>query len=608
MDTLFQVMTLIAVVALAQSSAPKGEWPLPGHDTRHLAQAELPCKMSEAPKEVWSYNLGKLPYPSAMCADVDDDGEPEILYGGGPLICTTLSGQVKWTSGCGQVLAIADIDGDGRTELLTNYGPRIVSGRTGEILWARTGPPGVSGICCAKLLPDVKGLQVAVLSHEYATMTKHAQVWSFAEGCDKGKLVWGRDFDTWEHSGLTVGPFDQHTMCLISPTWGGFSAMDARDGSELMRMYWENAPGVSGLRNYGPLQITDLDGDGRPEYVVLADNIAQHIDVIALWRGSPGDHAERSKPLPAPDVPEGALASYRHGPLLWQRYFGTNYPTGDRLLKLPTYPVADVDGDGTKEIIVTVGKERWELKVYDGMTGAEKLSIPHLQAEAVVDLDGDGIPEIVARYDDALVIGDVENGKWHQRLRLRNCKLAYTQVPIPPQEANGLYKVESRPIGVQYEGKHAWVAVQDTTHDGRVDHLLLLTPGSHKAFHVTRQPIDNDLDIHVLASWGDLLAITTNDGQMRTVTAADPGRVVNSWPCSGPFVSGVSVADIDGDGINELVVSTAKGKIVALRLHIGTEEPQTVLWEVDGGPIPVPGAMARAWTHKESSCWIVEAI
>ncbi len=589
MDYTLYVIALLTIVSLAPPELARGEWPLPGHDNRHLAQAELPCNMPEAPKEVWSYDLGPLPYVAAMCADVDDDGEDEVLYRGWPLVCVSLSGEEKWRSSCGQALAIADIDGDGRTELLTS-GPRIVSGHDGQVLWTRTGPPGVSGICCAKLLPDVKGLQVAVLSHDYATMTKHAQVWSFAEGCDKAELVWGRDFDTWEHSGLTVGRFDENTMCLISPTWGGFSAMDARDGSELMRLYWENAPGVSGLRNYGPLTITDMDGDGRSEYVVLATSIAQHIDVIALWRGSPGEHSDRENPWPAPDVPRTELASYADGPLLWQRYFGTNYPTEDYLFKVPTSPIADVDGDGQKEIVATLGKERWELKVYDGMSGVEKLSLPDVEAEMVVDLDGDDVPEIIARQGDALVIGSLRQDQWLERLRVENCRLAYSKAAISPSDPAGVYVVEQRPVGVQSDTKRVWVAVQDTSGDGRADKLLFLSAGPNAAFDVIELPLDNASGLSVLAASEQSLIATTNDGQMLVM---DPqGHIAASWPCSGPFISGASVADIDGDGANEMLVGTSRGKVVALRPSVGSDQAPRLLWQADGAAVPVPGGLA----------------
>src|SRR5262245_15550085 len=56
---------------------PRGEWPMPGQNNRYLAHAELPCNLPNAPKETWSYDLGRVPIGAALCADVDDDGERE---------------------------------------------------------------------------------------------------------------------------------------------------------------------------------------------------------------------------------------------------------------------------------------------------------------------------------------------------------------------------------------------------------------------------------------------------------------------------------------------------------------------------------------------------
>ncbi len=180
-------VALVALAALGQTKPPKGEWPLPGHDNRHLAQAELPCDMASAPQEVWSYDIGSVPAGAALCADVDGDGEDEVIYGASPLVCKKLSGEELWRSGLGRVIAIADIDGDGRAELLTDSAV-VVDGRTGGVLWSRTGPGGVAGrLQVAKLLPDVKGLQIATVSTDYGTMSKHAQVWSFANGFE---FIW----------------------------------------------------------------------------------------------------------------------------------------------------------------------------------------------------------------------------------------------------------------------------------------------------------------------------------------------------------------------------------------------------------------------------------
>ena len=216
-----------------------------------------------------------------------------------------------------------------------------------------------------------------------------------------------------------------------------------------MRLYWEEAPGKSSLRNYGPLFVTQLSDPEKTEIVILAKDISQHIDVLAPWRGEPGAHAAKDNPWPAPAVPYGALASYADGPNLWRRFYGVNWPQDEFILRIPDQPVADVDGDGKKEIVVVEGREQWTLKVYDGMTGVERLSVPVAGPEATVfDLDGDGIAEIAITQAGALTIGNLRDGKFVQRAHLPGCSLARGSVMVSPERAGDVYRIETQPLAL----------------------------------------------------------------------------------------------------------------------------------------------------------------
>jgi outer membrane protein assembly factor BamB len=612
----------------ANKQRPKGEWPLPGQNNRYLSQAELPCDMPNAPDEVWSYDLGRTPIGNALCADVDDDGEMEILYGANPLICVSLAGKEKWRCSCGGILAIADVDEDGHTDLVVggaagNSGspawirggkrqkepaprpafeaaPAIIGGSDGRVLWQRTGPGvvgDVAGRCqIAKLLPQIKGLQIACVSEEFGTNSKIAQVWSFADGCENAKLVWERPFAVWEHAGSMVGRYSDDTICLMSPTWGGLVALDVRDGKDLMRLYWEEAPGKSGLRNYGPLFVTQLGGDEKPEFVILAQSISQHIDVIAPWRGSPGEFNSPAKPWPAPRVAMGELVSYSDGPNLWRRYFGTVWPQDDFIMHVPAVPVADVDGDGKKEIIVVVGKDRWELKVYEGMTGAEKLSRPIVEPSATVfDFDGDGIAEIAVQEENALVIGSFRQGRWEERAHLEGGRLWMTARQVAPARAGETFRLEQQPIAVRSGSNASWIITRHVKGDGARDELLLLDARPGAPFTFSKLPIDDAHNLQILAATGDQLIAATNDGSIRVIN--QQGQVQAQWPCGNPFVSQPAVADLDGDGVNEVVACKAGGKVAALSLPGKIGPAAKVLWEVDGSgletslPSPYPAPL-----------------
>lgn len=315
--------------------------------------------------------------------------------------------------------------------------------------------------------------------------------------------------------------------------------------------------------------------------------IAQHLDMVALWRGEPGEHSDKAKPVPAPDVPRTELAAYEDGPLVWQRYFGTNYPTEGYLLSIPPTPIADVDGDGTCEIICTVGGRQWELRVYDGMTGDEKLSLADAKAEAVFDLDGDGTPEIVARIDGELVIGSLKNGRWIERLRLPQCKLGYTKRPAAPDLPAGPHQMAHAPVSVDTPDGPAWVGWQDADGNGRADALVLLRVGDGDELEISERPLPDNDYVSVLAGSGGRLIAVSADGQMHVLDAELTQET--SWPCGSVFVSEPVVADIDGDGRNEVLVYRAEQTAVALRVSDdGTNEPREV-WSVEAGEPPREG-------------------
>jgi outer membrane protein assembly factor BamB len=286
----------------------------------------------------------------------------------------------------------------------------------------------------------------------------------------------------------------------------------------------------------------------------------------------------------------GEPVSYADGPNLWRRYFGTVWPQDEFIVQFPTQPIADVDRDGKKEIIAIVGKERWELKVYDGMTGAEKLSLPNIAPPAVVfDFDGDGTSEIAAYQNGALVIGNVNGGQWSERLRLEKARLCLTGRPVRPEREGETFRVEQQPVGHAHSGFPSWVATREAPGDGH-NEIVLIEARLGQTFSFKKLPIDGANNLQVLASTSNQLIASTSD-HMQIVSTT--GAVDAKWDCGSPFISQPAVADIDGDGFNELVACKTGGKVVALDAR-ELQKPPQVLWEAGGSgletsyPCPYP--------------------
>jgi outer membrane protein assembly factor BamB len=342
-----------------------------------------------------------------------------------------------------------------------------------------------------------------------------------------------------------------------------------------------------------------LNGDDTPEFVILAHSISQHIDVIAPWRGSPGVHNVPEKPWPAPNVPMGDLVSYSDGPNLWRRFFGTIWPQDDFILHFPHQPVADVDGDGKKkEIVAIVGKDSWNLKVYDGMTGAEKLSLPDVAPPAqVFDFDGDGASEMVVYQKNALVIGSLRDGHWSERMRLNGGRLCLSGRPVCTEQPGETNRVEQQPVSLGHGKNKSWVATREVAGDGARGELVLIDSRPETNFTVTKVPIDNPANLQVLATTADRLIASTPDGRIEVIDSK--GEIQAQWDCGTPFISEPAVADIDGDGTNELVVCTADRKVVALGPARDPRSPPKVLWKAGGNgletsyPSPYPTPLVK---------------
>ncbi|MCC6445363.1 MAG: VCBS repeat-containing protein [Armatimonadetes bacterium] len=581
---------LLLLAAEPGKAAAKGEWPMPAHDARLSARAEVPCNMPQVPREAWSYDVGKISPRWAMTADVDDDGRPEILYGPAPLVCADMKGREKWRAACGQVVAVADLDGDGQTEIVAD-GPVVISGRDGSALWSRTGPGYVLAYRThvGKLLPDRKGLQIACVSEQYEN--NYAQLWSFDGGARQAKLEWEREFNkgpVYAHATSAAGRFDEKTMCVAAAVHGGLVVMDARDGKDLFRLYWQPHPGMGVVRNYGSLCIRDLDGDGKSEFVFLNDLIAVQMGVISPARGPAGEAADQNKPVPAPDVAEGTRAVYPEGPLRWRRYFGEWYPQGKPTLHIPPFCIADVDGDGQQEIVVSLHLDGWQLKVYNALTGQQKASVPGLYAHAVTDLDGDGMAEIVASEEPArtprehtmLVIGNCLQEGWRQRFRQERCRLEGTDSPLWPPDYAGRNLDQKAPVYIENRSGRTLLLTTDDNGDSRADRLLALSLAPGKSAAGRSDRLDAKEGVRVLACAGRNPVAVSEKAEMLALNRS--GRKIASWPCGSPAVSGVSAADINGDGSVELVMCRAERQVAALAGPFEAGEAPHVLWTVDG--------------------------
>ena len=235
-------------------------------------------------------------------------------------------------------------------------------------------PPSAPGARWGKFLPDVPGLQRLSWTTTWGEGA-HFQMHSFEAGVKQSRRVWDVPFEGAMYSPLVVVTDldgDGRLEAVLS-MWHGVVAYDIATGEETARCMYREGHG----RQYGFFGAY-TDPNGRVYLVVIGD-FAGHIGVLA-WR-------------------DGQIEA------LWSHLFDPQSEQGiDRRYTINTLgpdPIGDFDGDGHGEVLMNVfneaGDGRWHLLAYDLDTGEHRLDLPDVYLYGHVDLDGDGIPELLAQ-------------------------------------------------------------------------------------------------------------------------------------------------------------------------------------------------------------------
>lgn len=390
-------------------SVEAGEWPLWRRDVHNTALSPLSGKIKK-PRIAWSVPAGATaPHPAFF--DLDGDGHKEVLIShGGNLTAYTVSGKRLWSRRLeGAVLhGVFDLDGDGERELLISSGfpsqvqiLRVYDGTT-RYTCPLYPMAGVGGVRVARLDPKKKGLQAVVWSNQH----EKGFCLSFERGIEKARVDWIFD---WKMTNFTpaVALSDMNrdgVLDVVVCTYDHTFVFDGRSGKPLMKLEWNSG------RNYGTMVVRDIDGDGYPDVVMLADVLREHIGVIKNEDGK-------------------ALR------LLWDRFYEQNYPEDHKSLRVLAESVDDFDGDGKIEIVYSLydGKtdSRWHTLIVDAVSGNVKADLPDVAVAGAGPLFPSKPPVLIfckpsGRYDlhlDRLTFWTGNGGHWAEFTALPNGSL-----------------------------------------------------------------------------------------------------------------------------------------------------------------------------------------
>ena len=349
----------------------------------------------------------------------------------------------------------------------------------------------------AALLPEVPGLQTVEFPLvPDAPGTDPRQVVCYAHEEGGKREIWRSEiFHTIQNTNFVVADIDGDGLLEIAfaPHYRVI-VLDAQSGrtKHLLDMH--------GLRNYGFFCTTDVDGDGLLDFVVIAD-FAMHIDVVK----NEGDRLR----------------------LLWRRDIEQNIQSKSRIIRPGPNPVQDIDGDGRIEIVFNLFNERddgqWHVVACDALTGETVLDLPRQYLHGTADVDGDGVPELFVSRSAGLL--------------------------VPTNAALSLLRVDGESaIPLWHQARGRWVTAATElppTHSTIVargtDDIVTasLTASGQRGFFT----------VEIRDDWTELLRAFVLDraGDTEQVWSFDlPVRSRMQWRAA---------ADIDGDGVDEVLVS-----------------------------------------------------
>jgi hypothetical protein len=244
----------------------------------------------------------------------------------------------------------------------------------------------------AKLIPQVKGLQTVtfeVVPGMEAALARRAVC--RAHDGPEPRIAWTSEtFDTVQNTNHIIADVDADGQLdvVLAPHYRVL-ILDGATGrtKHVLRFH--------SLRNYGFFCASNLDDDPRLELIVVAD-FALHLDVIDMDAKGPN--------------------------LLWRKDIEADIQSKRRILAPGPDPVADLDGDGRKEIIVNLyndsNDQLWHVVAFDALTGAKRLDLPRRFMAGHGDLDGDGREELLLCECPALYVplaGSLSVVSWDPR-------------------------------------------------------------------------------------------------------------------------------------------------------------------------------------------------
>ena len=520
------------------------EWPVTMHDKLLTGFSPLNCGMKTAPK-LWATIQTGGEVSSATFLP-DEQGSTFLLVQDSALRRVDSRGQVVWTRPGDQLLFYDRLHEDNRYTIGALHGSELtlLDPQTGESFWRQAieGTLDASKVRVAKVHCGFPGKQIMVFP-QYKNV---AYLFAIPAGARAPQQVWRTteaEVANWPE------PADHGVTALVEPhgstIWNvrhhTINQFDPRTGKRLRQFEFESG-GVK-RRNYGPT-ILGQSTNGTPLLAILSQHVEHHLTCFTRSNSA----------APA---------------LVLDRFFGLAYDpqTFGITVRFVTGGLGDANGDSGLDFVysIRVAQPRPETRTIfcDAASGQEQV-IHDAWLAGVADVDGDGRKEILV-YDDPKTempgSGTLSIYRFEADGKLvRICSRPHSELvqrpqsPIeqPAEAAWANIKLET-PFVLNTPGRNG-VLVRDTA--CRRIKLFSLKNGKVQAsdlaaFRFEDQPL-------AFGKWDKTdpghVVVQSAKGNLRVVSL--DGKTQFELPVTSGGMPQVSAADLNGDGKCELIVHT----------------------------------------------------
>jgi len=553
----------------------RAEWPSPAYDRGRTGRTPATGAIRE-PKLAWHLDVSAREYHVLVTPERNAKGscrlDPSL-----PLAPLDDDALCRWGL---KAPPLFDVDGDGVPDVPPPSPLR-------RDLWANY-LPGVKGMQRFSFYTGVnlKGLNISgrVKALENAWVM---QMHSFEDGADKPRLLWTQPVHD-QFNAQWIVPIAAdcdgdgvREICVAQ--WHGVAIFDAETGEEKYSAYYR--PNV---RPYGYFGCY-VDPERGP-YLVNIGQKAGHVEALA--------------------VRDGELK------VLWYHQFDPGDAVTLRRTKNegPIDPIGDFNGDGRAEILQNTFNDfkdgRWYLLGYDLETGEHSIYLPDVHLWGHADIDGDGQEELLTQVCPRRARGAhgelrVYKGEkliWtHPRARWSTFHPAYASFNRDELGGvgGGYAAVKARFDGDK--GDTVFITVPDAQgetlqalrfEDGKAQVAWSISAPAGAQIQAAgarpdgvlvsvRAPVDEQVDLQSRDARLDAVALTTIKRSVRPlvlkdgngqplIVASDPLDQTTAWKVVGKAGrslerlwrrpgrvdgGGISAADIDGDGVREVVAA-----------------------------------------------------